>query len=299
MQEFDTRLWTETDRPGERLTLARPVPELELMSVEASTRLWTEVHTQFCLALIRPDQPGVGANWQTRARALSSGPGSLMLIEPGDVHATHAVSRPADFDVVRFLPEVFQRASEELGLPPGFHFRAPISESPPVCRAILELIRAHADGEAQFQISARSAELVTLILAELGERKDIAALDPVRDYRLRRVREYLRSHLVQKPSLDELAVELKLSKYRLCTIFKLAYGVSVGQYWMAARIAEASRLLLGGTPIKLVAAQLGFVDEAFFTRIFRKHRGMPPASWVRLQQRNSPRSRGEPLLRIA
>lgn len=299
MQEFDTRSWTETDRPGERLTLARPMPSLELMSVTGSTRLWTEVHTQICLALIRPEQPGVEALWQTRARTLRSRPGSLMLIEPGDVHATRAVSRPSDFDVVRFLPEVFEKAREELGFSGAFHFNAPISDHPLVCQAIIEFMRAQAEGEAPFQLSARSAELVSLILAKLGERADSIALDPVRDYRLRRAREYLRAHLLQKPSLDDLALELKISKYRLCTIFKAAYGVSVGQYWMAARIAEASRQLLAGTPIKVVTASLGFTDEAFFTRIFRKHRGMPPAAWVRMQQRNSPRSRGEPLLRIA
>jgi transcriptional regulator GlxA family with amidase domain len=65
---------------------------------------------------------------------------------------------------------------------------------------------------------------------------------------------------------------------------------------MAARIARASRLLLLGTPIKLVTAQLGFVDEAFFTRIFRRHRGLPPGAWVRIQLKNSPRARDEPLL---
>jgi AraC-like DNA-binding protein len=163
------------------------------------------------------------------------------------------------------------------------------------------LIRAHAEGSDRFELDALGAELVALMLTELGETPSAAgvALDPVRDFRLRRVREYLRSHLEQKPSLDQLASELRLSKFRLCKIFKAAYGVSVGQYWMAARIAHASRLLLLGTPIKSVTARLGFVDEAFFTRIFRRHRGLPPGAWVKIQQKNSPRSSNEPLLRLA
>jgi AraC-like DNA-binding protein len=301
MVELDCRTWIETDRPLEWLTLARPTPSMELMSVRGSNRLWTEVHTQVCMALITPGQTGVEAKWRTRARTLSTTASGLMLIEPGDVHVTQAVSQPAQFDVVRFLPEVFEKATTELDLRGGFHFRAPTSQSPAVVAGLLSLIRAHARGDSPLELECLGAELVSSVLSELAETPLPVGvvLDPVRDFRLRRAREYLRAQLTEKPSLDELALELKVSKFRLCTIFKAAYGVSVGQYWMAARMAEASRLLLAGTPIKVVAARLGFADEAFFTRIFRRHRTLPPGAWVRLQEKNSPRARGEPLLRAA
>jgi AraC-like DNA-binding protein len=298
--QTDSRVWIETDRPGERLTLARPNGSTELMSVEGSTRLWTEVHTQVCLCLIRPGQPKTGSIWQTRAQTFHSRSGSLMLIEPGDVHVTLEVPAPADFDVVRFLPEVIDEAMRELALRGSFHFRSPACDNRRVAAAMSSLVSAHADGAEAFVLDALNADLIGAILTELGETAPAAgvALDPVRDFRLRRVREYLRSHLELKPSLDQLAQELRLSKFRLCKIFKAAYGVSVGQYWMAARVAHASRLLLLGTPIKTVTARLGFADEAFFTRVFRRHRGLPPGAWVRLQQQNSRRGRDEPLLRL-
>ncbi len=297
MLDVDKRVWVDTDRPAERLTLARPFPTTELMSVVGSTRLWTEVHTQVCLALVTPDQAGVAAKWRTRARTLVTEPGGLMLIEPGDVHVTQAVSKPSNFDVVRFIPEVFENATRELGIRGGFHFRSPSSSSPAVGSAIGALIHAHARGDSAFELATLNAQLVSTVISELGEGSSGlgVTVDPVRDFRLRRAREYLRSHLQRKPSLDELALELQVSKFRLCTIFKAAYGVSVGQYWTAARIAEASHRLLSGVSIKLVAADLGFADEPFFTRTFRRHRGMPPAAWVRVQQKNSGRSPGAPL----
>jgi len=275
------------------LTLARPLAAMELMSVRGSTRLWTEVHTQVCLALITPGQAGVEARWRTRSRSLTSRAGGLMLIEPGDVHVTKAVSAPASFEVVRFVPEVLETAQRELGVREPFHFRDPATESAAIGRAVHDLIEAHARGESALDLEVRSAELVTTMLSELSESpsKLGVMLDPVRDYRVRRAREYLLDNLFRKPTLDDLAQELGVSKFRLCAIFKAAYGTSVGQYWMAARIAEASRLLLSGMPIKYVTARLGFVDEAFFTRIFRRHRGMPPGAWVRLQQQNSARPR--------
>jgi AraC-like DNA-binding protein len=269
------------------------------MSVTGSTRHWTEVHTQVCMAYIRPEQPGVEAVWHTRARTLTTRAAGLMLIEPGDVHVTQAVSQPADFDVVRFVPEVLDDAMRELELPGAFHFRSPGSTNPNVAALIGTLVDAHSNGDGPFELAALAAELVSLMVSELGERPSDSGiiLDPVRDFRLRRACEYLRSHLEQKPTLDELAAELKLSKFRLCAIFKSAYGVSVGQYWMAARIAAASHELLTGAPIKLVAARLGFADEAYFTRVFRAHRGMPPGAWLRLQRKNSVRASGEPLRR--
>ena len=271
------------------------------MAVTGSTRLWTEVHTQVCLALVTEGQPQVETKWRTRARTLSTQAGGLMLIEPGDVHVTLAVTEPAAFEVVRFVPEVFENARRELNLRNSFHFRTPATTNKVVARALRALIEAHASGDSSLELDALSAELVTTVITELAEPSSGAGItiDPVRDFRLRRAREYLRSHLLQKPSLDELASELKVSKFRLCTLFKAAYGVSVGQYWMAARIAEASRRLLQGMPIKFVAASLGFIDEPFFTRTFRRHRGMPPKAWVRLQERNSSRRHGVPLSRIA
>jgi len=283
------------------VTLSRPSPDTELMAVTGSTRLWTEVHTQHCLALVTEDQAGVEAKWRTRARTLSTGAGGLMLIEPGDVHVTQAVSKPAAFEVVRFLPEVFEKARRELDLRGNFHFRTPAATNTAVAKALRALIGAHANGHGPLELDSLCAELVGTVIGELGEASSVPGIvvDPVRDFRLRRACEYLRAHLCRKPSLDELALELKVSKFRLCTLFKAAYGVSIGQYWMAARIAEASRLLLMGMQIKFVVASLGFADEPFFTRSFRRHRGMPPKAWVQLQQKNSARPRGVPLMRTA
>jgi len=225
----------------------------------------------------------------------------MMLIEPGDVHATLAVSVPSDFDVVRFAPGVFERAMSELDRAGRFHFRAPSGENPAVALAMTELVRAHAHGEQGLSIEAHEAELVRTVVDELSEAPGRSAkrLHPVRDFRLRRAAEYLRANLRSKPSLDELAAELRVSKYTLCASFKAAFGTSIGYYWMSARVAEACRRLLQGVPIKLVSSDLGFTDEAFFTRMFRRHRGVPPGAWLRIQRKNSTRPRGRPLVRSA
>ncbi|HEX4339186.1 MAG TPA: AraC family transcriptional regulator [Polyangiaceae bacterium] len=285
----DERVWSATDLPGETIAIGNPTPELQVMSARGSQRNWTEVHTSVTIAAVAPGQPLVEARWKTRARSLSSTAGTLMAIEPGDVHVTHKVTSPAAFDVVRFDPALLEDAMLALDRPGTFHFRAPAVNNPVVLEAIHALVRVHAQNADAFEVESASAELVTKLVDELSELPSPSGvmLDPVRDFRLRRARDYLREHLAEKPSLDELAREVGMSKYRLCAVFKSTYGVSPGQYWAARRISEACRMLLRGMPIRRVAQELGFVDEAFFTRMFRKHRGCPPGAWVALHRANS------------
>lgn len=290
---MDARQWMDTDRRGERMTLGRVNPSLSVMSVTGSTRHWAEAHHDFCVALVTPGQPQVQARWRTRGRELETHAGGFMLIESGDVHVTRAVSVPSDFHVVRLTPEMVESASRELDLRGRFHFRTPTVENDLVARSLLRLIDGQANGLSEFELEILGAELTASILTHLCEASSVVPcrLDPVRDFRLRMTAEYLRAHLAEKPSLEELAKLTGLSKFRLCTAFKTAYGVTIGQYWTALRIEESTRLLRSGAPIRTVSAHLGFVDEAFFTRVFKRHRGLPPGAWTRLYEANTRRGR--------
>jgi len=296
----DERSWTKTDLPGESIAIGRPTAEVQVMSARGSTRCWTEAHTTVTIAAIAPDQPLVEARWKTRARSLFSTAGTLMAIEPGDIHVTHMVTAPAAFDVVRLEPSLLDDAMRALDRRGSFHFRAPATSNAVVLEAVHMLVRATAQNADPFEVESACAELVTRVVDELSERPTPSGvmLDPVRDFRMRRVRDYLREHLAEKPSLETLAREAGMSKYRLCAVFKTTYGVSPGQYWAARRISEACRMLLRGLTIRRVAQELGFVDEAFFTRTFRKHRGCPPGAWVALHRANS-KSGGNGELRVS
>jgi AraC-like DNA-binding protein len=287
----DERTWLATDLPGESITVASPLPVLQLMSARGSTRRWTEVHTGYSIAAIAPRQPLVEARWRTRARTLSSTAGTLMAMEPGEVHVTHVVTAPAAFDLVRLDPSLVDDAMRALDRRGSFHFASPAMKNPSVLEAVRALVATHAQPSDAFEIESAATELATKVVQQLSEVPNASglALDPVRDFRLRRARDYLREHLVKKPTLDALAAEAGMSKYRLSAVFKATYGVSPGQYWAARRVAEACRLLLRGTTIRAVAAELGFIDEAFFTRMFRKHRGCPPGAWVALHRTNNKR----------
>jgi len=214
-----------------------------------------------------------------------------MAIEPGDTHVTQRLSFPragAAFDVVRFAPELAADAARALGAAGKFHFDSPAVRDAPTFDALRSLVRALAEGRDALELASSCANAVESLFSRLDEAPTTAGgtLNPIRDYRLRRVREYLRASLSQRPTLSDLETVAGLSQWRLCVLFKQAYGLSVGQYWNALRLAEAVRHLQRGVPVKLIVAELGYADEPHFWRLFKRHYGVAPGRWLSLYRAN-------------
>jgi len=287
----DARTWCQTDREGERLSIARPAAGVRLMSVTGSHRHWSEIHATFSIAVVRSDQPPLGVDWRTRQRSLSTGRGGLMAIEPGDVHVTQrlaAESGVADFDLVQFEPELLARAAARLELVGQFHFRSPTLEGPGAAAALERLVAATARGDDALSLECATAEALLAMIGELGERPlDTGIrLDPERDCRLRRVKEYLGAHTDRRPTLEQLESVSGLCQWRLCALFKRSYGVSLGQWWNAKRLRRAVGELEQGTSIPVIVSALGYTDEPYFSRVFKAHYGITPGAWRAMFRRN-------------
>ncbi|MET0790796.1 MAG: AraC family transcriptional regulator [Polyangiaceae bacterium] len=282
----DRRSWGKTDQPGERLTIARPLAGIEVLSVSGSKRYWRESHNDFTLGVIHRQQDGVLVEWRTRARSSSSASGDIMAIEPGDLHVTEhlrVAERGADFDVVRFSPSFLTDVAYELGVRGTFHFDAPAVRDPLTFSALRGLVDAVAEGREGGDLESAcslAAHAVTSRLAEAPA--PLARANPIRDFRMRRLVDYLRANLTKRPSLAELAAVTQLSKWRLCVIFEQTYGISIGNYWRELRSRDAGRRLRRGVPIKMVVSELGYADEPHFSREFKAHYGLTPGRWLSL-----------------
>jgi len=287
--QSDRRTWSETDRPGERITITQALTGVEVTSVRGSHRHWREAHASFTLAVVHRDQKPVIADWRTRGRSLSTPCGGIMAIEPGETHVTQRLKLQggaADFDIVRFAPALVADAARGLGRSPHFHFGTPAVDDPWSFDALLELVDAVASGSA-LDVECASAHALHALISRLSEgSRSLGTLDPVRDYRLRRVREYLHAHLATRPTLAELEPIADLGQWRLCVLFRRTYGVTIGQYWNALRLAKSVRDLQSGVAIKMIASELGYADEPYFSRVFKAHYGVAPGAWLKLFRAN-------------
>jgi AraC family transcriptional regulator len=96
-------------------------------------------------------------------------------------------------------------------------------------------------------------------------------------------KEYLRASIVSPPALAELAAAVSVHPAHLARTFRRFESCSAGEYVRRVRIELArDRLANSATPIVEIAFELGFSDQAHFTRSFRSGTGFTPGQFRRL-----------------
>lgn len=96
--------------------------------------------------------------------------------------------------------------------------------------------------------------------------------------RLRRLDEYIETHLHENITIEQLAQVAELGVWTFTKHFKSTTGRSAHAYVMDRRVERARRLLSQGLmAIKEVAFACGFADQAHMTRVFRARLGVTPA----------------------
>ncbi len=97
---------------------------------------------------------------------------------------------------------------------------------------------------------------------------------------LHRVIRYIRENYRKKLTLDEIADSVYWSKSYLSKVFKDEMGQTITAYISSVRI-EKSKALLRNTQLPLVevASAVGFDDQSYFTKTFRKLTGVSPGKY--------------------
>lgn len=115
--------------------------------------------------------------------------------------------------------------------------------------------------------------LVMELLVELGRTKSCAHSKAGMD----RICELLRSSVARPPSLAELAAEAGMHPVSLSRAFRKANGCTLSTYLRQVRLEQATALLAkGDQSLAEIARELGFADQAHFTRTFKAATGFTP-----------------------
>ncbi len=100
------------------------------------------------------------------------------------------------------------------------------------------------------------------------------------DERTRHVLSYIRQHISQPISIEELADQACLTKSYLIRNFRKVMGVTPLQYVLQQKIQHAQSLLLGtDLSVSTIAQMVGFPDVSYFIRLFRQRLGFTPQEY--------------------
>ncbi|WP_431890166.1 arabinose operon transcriptional regulator AraC [Pectobacterium colocasium] len=106
------------------------------------------------------------------------------------------------------------------------------------------------------------------------------------DPRINTVCTYLNEHIAEELKIEALAGMVFLSPSRLAHLFKIELGQTI-YAWREVQRINCAKLLIQSTPLPIfkVAQSVGYSDPVYFTRIFRKHNGIPPAEYKKRYER--------------
>ncbi|MFC4764247.1 AraC family transcriptional regulator [Dyella koreensis] len=202
-------------------------------------------------------------------------PDSVVMMNPDELHTGRAETEGGWHYRMVYIE---QAAVEAITGEPGWSFGDAVREDLPSARRVTHLLAA------LWQTSEPLAfdSLLLKLLNEFRHHARIpraAQAEPA--VRFAPVIDYLRAHLAQRLTLEELAAVASLSPFHFLRQFQAQHHATPQQMLMAFRLSEAKRLLTCGEAPAQVAAATGLTDQAHLTRAFARRYGVTPARYQR------------------
>ncbi|WP_010271658.1 helix-turn-helix domain-containing protein [Paenibacillus senegalensis] len=116
----------------------------------------------------------------------------------------------------------------------------------------------------------------------LDEQSSLTCLNPTSRTDLKQIREYMEHHYHEPLSIAQLAQMANLSPKYFVYLFKKTFGHSAIDYLTDLRINRAKRYLLESDyRMREIAHKVGYSDEFYFSRKFKKEVGISPSEYVK------------------
>lgn len=247
---------------------------IEMIRKELDTTIPKHTHDDWQIAR------GIRRWWHGRG-VHGAGAGSLVIVGPGEVHATDAPGRsPWRVQSVRIPDSIFRTVAdeEEVG---ATHPASGLSilDDGRLGSWYAMFWRAATEPASALERTSALNGLVAALLSRQGiplgpPRRVPSAVD--------RAREFLHADPAREVSLAKLAEVAGLSPFTLNRTFALAVGLPPHAYQIQLRMRRARVLLLGGISVAEAASRAGFADQSHLGRYFKRFGHRPPGEYRRV-----------------
>ncbi|WP_260509739.1 AraC family transcriptional regulator [Paenibacillus typhae] len=213
--------------------------------------------------------------------------GSVSLCLPGQTFG--AVEQSGSLEMYVFYFNVYQYGAADEGscllkdaqlLPQtGLLAQIPMPFILTVCNEL-----AHKEEIEQRKVSFRAQ----IAFQELLYSIRVSGRQRPRDtnYALEQAKQYIEEHFTRDLTSQSLAQAAEFSPKYFNDLFKRKYGKSALDYATELRLQQAKRLMAeSGAKLREIAHQVGYADEFYFSRKFKKMIGVPPAVYMKSRRR--------------
>ncbi|MCX6971960.1 MAG: AraC family transcriptional regulator [Verrucomicrobia bacterium] len=258
LQEIDVRL------PGlrvRRLRMNRHLPEVDQLAEHSHS------FTQILCYL--SGKGIITAN----GRTYETGPGSVAFLPP---HCLHSFRETSGRRPLCLVLDLDWRGAVKHGF---FLNRLSQSQAGDIKRELAALAKVSDPGHASCRLLA-AAGILRILDTQLRATGGLPAHQRETPAFVRKFERLLNQGETPLPEIAGLARSMGYQTDYLNRIFKQATGQTLREYRDALLLKKTIRLLREKSQIKDVCAQLGFLDQNYFSRWFKKQTGLQPSVYA-------------------
>lgn len=164
--------------------------------------------------------------------------------------------------------------------------RVPISPAlRQACWRLLDVIMSpHHElrNRIEFEVESLIGTAIDATLAPVSP-GHLRSRTPLLDHRLRAAITYMREHVAEPISVEDVAGKVGLSRAHFFSLFRDQLSTTPQVFWSAVRVEEVvRRLVVREEPLTSVAMELGFSSPGNFSRFFKEHMGVSPSRFRRV-----------------
>ena len=215
--------------------------------------------------------------------------GDLLAINPWEIHSGHFVPgcRRLDYRYLIFSPTIFsgcRNVTDEFAkIRQGSRRFRQVTDHEKTAKLgiMMEEIGAlmksgGVDGD--LAVGEKLFGFVRLLLSE-GTEESRASEQRSVDF-VRNVGQYVEANLGYELTTATISDALGYNRNYFCSLFKQNFGVSFSSYICEYRIKRAVEKFKGmGTPLSVIAGDVGFTDYCYFSRCFSRIMGVSPSKF--------------------
>jgi len=279
-------VWKRVDGPGR--------PALDLMHARlVHHRFAPHMHEEFALGTCTGGLEVIGY----RGEQHRAGPGTVVVVEPGETHTGGPAEQGGFTYRVLYPPAGLLAEPWDAGGPVP-HFPQLVIHDPELAGGLRTVHAVLAGAGDALEADSRLIELLGTLVrrhatrtAGTGPRGRGAAVRGGAaggGWVARPVMSRLADQMADPPTLAQVASDLGLSRYQLLRAFRDEVGMPPYAWLAQHRVARARGLLDRGARPADVASRVGFADQAHLTRWFRRVVGVTPGAYRNSVQDTTP-----------